>query len=170
MKGKNFSEQLKNKGISTNDLDTIADLLMGREIMILSNRNGHNYGPANTRVTIAKTRDTERLGMGGLIVNHGSLDKADGDRGNNIYFNDFVLLLEMDSAFFDEEIAKLEKRKKEIDATITEFKDKQEFLKESGLQLFEESDYKASRLLGLALDSSLTKQERIAKIAEAISK
>lgn len=157
IKKKSFSIQKKELGLTS--INQIRTFLQGKKIEILININGHNYGAAGDII--------EFTSMSSASVNQTSLSYGIPG-GNTFNYSQFRVVLEETAADFKAAIKREKIKFKEIEKNIEELQSKIDYLKETGLDKFDEDQYKALKVLELLDKPNLSKLEKSKIIADLI--
>jgi len=151
---KSFSSIKNKKGLNTSE--KIRKYLMGKKVIILNTKDGHNYGQIGDIFEITQGNFTTTSIAGAT------------PGGNNIKHSQFSVIETLTKEDLKEEIKTLQNEKKILDVNIKSYKAKLEFLEESKSETFDEEEYKAYKVVSLMEDTSLSKLEKVRSVLELI--
>lgn len=152
---KTFQGQIKEFKLNTNA--KIKSFLRGKTIKVVNTSGGHNYGAVG---------ETTKLSN---VSNSTSSYLSQGfPGGNTIYYYEFVVLTEETVEDLNENIKRLKKDKKDIDAEIKTVEAKIEFMKTNSLEKYDEDEFKVFQTLQTLDDASTTAMEKAKIIAKLI--
>jgi len=175
-KKESFSIQAKDVNGTPNAILGMRQLLVNKEIIILNQTGGHNYGPNGT--IIKCPADASLLGFAGGAGNKFTSLKlniinATGVYYNNINFDSFVVRISLTKEDLLNDIKSLKKAKKDyiskIDEQIEECNFKIQYLKDTDSKEWNANEYKAYRTLELVDNADLSRIEKAKLIAQLIN-
>jgi hypothetical protein len=160
MKAPAFSEQLKDLNITN-----IAQFLSGKQIMIINNHGGHNYGTIGE--TIQLRDDLTDGNFSGTSMSNAKLSTR---TSNSIMFTEFSLVYQEDQEFLNFFKDTYERSLTRLQNKLDFVNSKLEYLEKTGAPILDEKEFLTFTLQNVIEDTSVKAVERAKRILDILNR
>lgn len=157
-----FYDYLQKKGDKLKTNSEILEFLDGKECVVLTNTNGHNYGvPGDSFIAITAEGSGAYVNNGGssiptkmTSINHMT------EGGNNIHISAFAVIVEVTPKIIQEGIEYRRELISNLNAEIEEEENKLVFLSKKKLKQFKDEEYLQYIIEEKLSDTTLSDKEK----------